>query len=315
VESYPGSSSSLPAIARAQLDRPDESGLITGSAQVSAVFNQPLLSQVVVPNDVGLEVSGFGDDAQTRWYAKGTVVETRSVSVSPLEVGLEFANGDAVILRSRLLLSGVLLLTAAKTGDNLTGTEVRLHLSISRLNESSNPSPEVVGQVTLRGGPGGTATVDRIGDFEAVDLAVTDLNILVPGLPLVKAVFFTGVEIPYEYEATVGEEFQLELIVSGTLETQAQGTGGAAVFGVPQLGLEQVLQRVRREDGGAALSNLITAHVDTTGQAYALDGGSEEVPVAGGRSGACGAAGLPVMGATAVLTLRRGRRRIRRRIG
>lgn len=271
VSTVPTTVPNPPAVAEAELNRVENEGNITAGGRAMAVFEPPNLSGFGLPNDVGLDLGCFSDDNETTWLVEGTVNERRTIRLSSNQSGTEIVAGPTERARSRIVLSGVMLMTSLDPARDMTGVEVELNVTVTKYDEMMTPPSEKVltGQLILRGGPGGAVTVaEATGAFADIAPPVLDFSALVVNLPLLKAIIFAGVELPYEYDYRPNRPFDLELEVSSQVRNIPGGTGGAAVFGLPQSGLGDILAKVKHDDRGDQLEAVISDHVDTTGAAY-----------------------------------------------
>jgi len=279
-----------PAVVRARLDRLASENDVTAAGQAVAVLDNPNLGVLGTPNDVGIDIGAFSDDPVSSWLVEGAVTERRLVVIGPNEVGGDFGRGARAEVESRVLVSGVMLITATNATMDLSGVEVRLEIAVTRsthvegaldqsplngLGSAQGQIPDeehdilLEGTVVLAGGLDGLVEIeDPTGAFENVPLDVVDFFSIPRELPLVQAILFTGLELPYKYEIIVGEPFVLELSVRSQVLAAPDGTGAAAVFGLPQDILGSVFERVKRDDRGRRLAAMISEYVDTTGQAY-----------------------------------------------
>lgn len=271
VSTVPTTVPNPPAVAEAQLNHVAPDGGVTAGGSAQAVFEPPNLSGFGIPNDVGFDLGCFTDDNETTWLVEGGVTERRTIVLDSNQSGTEIVVGPTERARSRILLSGVMLITSLDPVRDLSGVEIELNATITKYDEMATPPTEQVlaGQLVLRGGPLGAVTVaEATGAFAPVALTVLDFSALVVNLPLVKAVIFAGVELPYEYSYRPNRPFDLELEVSSQIRNIPGGTGGAAVFGLPQTGLGDILAKVKQDDRGDQLEAVIAEQVDTTGAAY-----------------------------------------------
>lgn len=296
-ESIPGTASGPPLHTRARLDRLDQNHIITGGGQALTVFQLPFLRLFGPPTDIGLDLAAFGDDPMTTWVVGGTATETRRLRVDPPELGGGIAVGMPTRLRSSVSMSGVILITSLHPFRDLTGAEVSINMTVVLRQMTLPGATPLVGSIRLHGGANGEIEVIRDGAFLNLSLPVIDLGGAIPSLPLIKAVIFPGLSTPYEYDVTVGEEYELELIFDVEARTLPGGVGVAAVFGLPQASLEGIFARVKNDDRGAALARAISERVDTTGWAY-VDGAAGQA--SGGAPAVCGIFGAEAMGISGV---------------
>ncbi|MBN2563126.1 MAG: hypothetical protein JXQ75_19555 [Phycisphaerae bacterium] len=321
-EAVPLTTPAPPAVARARLDRLLENGEVTAAGQAVALFDAPVFGGTGPPNDAGLDLGAFSDDSFTSWFVEGTVSEKRTIVLSAADVWEEQPQGqlptepppgESARVESRVILSGVMLITAMDPHRDLSGVEVRLTFSVTHRPEEEEPFPVLEGGVVLVGGQDGRVEVrEATGALAGVPLPVIGLPELGAELPLVGAIMFTGIELPYTYDVVFGEPFDLTLAVQSQVLTIPGGTGAAAVFGLPQEGLASVFDRVKKDDRGQRLAEAISQHVDTTGQTYQEQGGVSPAPFPFVFP-LCGGMGFEVVGLAIMgccLTLgRAGRRR------
>ncbi len=309
-EIVPTTTPTPPAISRARLERLDSTNTPTAAGDAVAVFETPSLFGGAPPNDVGIDLGAFSNDDRTSWFVEGRAYEVRTVVLQDSESqGNLLFGGPAVGGRSRITLSGVLIVASLDPSRDLTGVEARFSLRLDqRRSGPFAPPPQtlVSGEVALVGGPNGSVEITTAtGAFETMFIPILDFTIP-DALPLVRAVQFAGTEIPYDFEFGDNEQFELELSIAAELYAIAGGTAAGAIFGMPPDGLASVLDRVKQDDTGGRLAEVINQSVDTTGASY------------GGGSGPfaflfpmCGAAGIEAMFGFA-LGLCLFRRRIRR---
>ncbi len=299
-----------PASATARLDHLSELHELTAAAQALALFDNPSLAGLDNPNDVGLDLAAFSENQASSWFVEGIVNETRTIVIHPADVGLNRKVGDPAIARSRIVLSGVLIIAFEDIARDLTGTEVKFSLNLSKHQQDETAASLLQGEIVFSGGPDGKATISSAtGVFEGAFLPIVDFLGGLHGLPNVQSVPLAGMQLPYEYPYIVGEPFDLDLTVSSQIRTIPNGVGAAAVFGLPPDGIASILSRVKKDDSGAEMTDFIAEHVDTTGTAYV------GAPVAPLLLPFCGVLGIETLGAliagVAIVTTRR-RRRTRR---
>ena len=145
----------------------------------------------------------------------------------------------------------------------------------------------------------------RAGALNTIDVPVADFP-LGDEFPLVRAVIFQGVQFPFEYDFTVGESFDLELNVAAKVATTPGGVGAWALFGLPQDEIASIIDKVKKDDRGQRLTQMLAEHVDTTGAAYVNRPPVSFLP-------ACGVLGFELAGMSVVGGFLAARRRNRRR--
>lgn len=294
-ESVPQTALGPPITAFAQLDRLTTDGALTGGGRAVTMFQVPNLTGFFAPTDVGMDVGAFESDQFTHWTATGRFIETRSAVIGSGDfLGAPLLPGTEVTLRSRVVISGVLLIAAEDQTRDLTGTEVNMKMSVTRRRPGDVSIP-ISGEVSLSGGPDGVFNVTAIGVFQNVSLPLLDLATPIAELPFVSALAFTGLSFDYEYDVVAGEEYELELLFGAEVRTIPDGVAASAVFGLPQVQLPQILGRVKKDDRGEQLAEVISRQVDTTGRAYVDQVGSAGAPATGLQS-ICGVTGAESIG-------------------
>lgn len=270
LEVIPLTRSEPPLIVRARVDRLINPNEVLAAGQGLALLYAPNLTGTGNPSDIGIDIGAFTDDLDlmTHWVSTATVQSKRTLNLTAAEVGQQpgINTGRA---RSRVLLSGIMMLTATNPSRDMSAAEVTLAINLIRTQQGRAPLTAITGEVALVGGPNGQITVQRrTGVFANITLPVVDFGVEVPDTPLVRAIIFSGVEFPFEYDMTLNQPFDLDLSVTATVRTTPAGVGGLAVFGTPEEGLTEIFNRVKNDDRGFKLAQAIAARVDTTGQAY-----------------------------------------------
>ncbi len=293
-EAVPLTRTAPPAVARARLDRLQQDGGITAAGQAVAVLDAPNLFGLGSPNDVGLDLGAFSDDSFTSWFVEGAVTERRNINISPGEISGDYVPGERTTASSKVVLSGVMVITSLDRNQDLTGAEVSLLVRVTQREEDEDPLIVLEGAVDLEGGPGGSIEVgSATGVFEGNTPLIVDFSDLPVNLPLARAILFTGLVLPYEYEFMADHPFDLELQVESQILVPPNGTGAAAVFGLPQDGFAAVFSRVKEDDRGRQLADEIARHVDTTGAAYV---GAPVAPLLPPLFPLCGGLGVEAFG-------------------
>ncbi len=264
-ESLPGTTAVLPLLSQARLEKIEAEEVLGAGQGVSLLRRLP-----VGYTDVGMDLGAFSEDSSTSWYGSTAVTETRVILLNAADLPEARNPGDSAVVPAHIRLSGIMLITAMANVVDLSGTEVRLNVSVTRRDEQSGAALVLDGEVRLVGGPGRDVRVERAtGAFAPTPPAVAALPELTPEMPLVRAVLFTGQELQYDYPATAGQPFELELNTRVQVFTAGVGVGAAAAFGNPVDGLPSILQKTRRADAARRLVEVVQENVDTTGAAYA----------------------------------------------
>ncbi len=272
-DAVPAINATLPAVAEALLEESTTEGDTLALGRVRSILLEPNLSGIGNPSDVGIDLGAFADDSSTSWQVNGQVAETRTIVISAREAGGNLRVGSRETFRSRVLLSGIMLISSKSEMTDLSGALVNLRVVVLQRfpdEEGHEPVSVLSGSVSLAGGTNGTVHVDQAGGcFEGLSLPIIEFPSVLPELPVVRALVFTGLQLPYEYSAVVGRSFVLELQVTVDLETIPGGMGAGAAFGLPPEGLASVFAKTKgMETVGQRLAAMIAEKVDTTGKAY-----------------------------------------------
>ncbi len=289
-----------PITARSRLDRLLPGGEVAAAGQVVTILHEPDLTGSGRPNDAGLDLGAFSDDTISSWTVEGTVTEVRTLVLHPSDLGGDVRRGARTRVENRVVLSGVMLITADALDKDLSGVNARFSFEVIQRRPDHDPVSLLAGVLVLSGDANGIASItEASGAMAGAFLPVIEFPNVIEALPMVQAVPFTGLEFPYTYDIVVGETFDLELQVEATLQTTPNGTGAAAVFGLPQEGLASVIERVKAPDLGKQLTAMIANEVDTTGEAY-QDGGGTIVAPSPFLFPACGLMGFELIGLMAL---------------
>lgn len=266
----PGTQALPPAVARAKLDRLSTAGEVTASAQGVTVFERAGPGGSGPPNDVGMDLAAFSDDATTSWFVEGIGSETRTVVLNLGETGTQVAlPGSAFRAQSRLNLTGAMVISSKDETQDLSGVRVQFSFSILLRLMDGTTSTALAGEVVFVGGPNATAQVESTsGALAGAFLPMLDLGDQVPEMARAHTLIFPALSLPYEYTVTVGQPYELELKTQAQLTTVADGVGAAAVFGLPQEVLQQVFARAKIPEAGEAIARGIRAQVDTSGGGF-----------------------------------------------
>jgi len=307
-QSFPGTTAVPPVLARARLDQVDPGGAFRGSAQVSSIFTQPVAPFFLQPpSDVGIDVAGYSEDNRTYWTGNGVSSEKRMLRISAAELGSGFKTGDEATLRSRVLISGAMIMAAIHTGQDLTGALVKFQFSVTQRSASIGEKVVLYGSFTMTGQPNGKFTTASDGVLALQPPPTFDLNGVIPQVPQVQAILFTGISFPYDYKVKVDEDYELELLVGANIVTRNDGVGCAAIFGTPSVGIGEIFSRVKNDDSGLKVESAIADHVDTSGAAYVQPAVASPLNLCGAGNGS--ALALTLMAMIGWMASRRGSRR------
>lgn len=273
---FPETQSFLPLQVVARLVDPNEEA----AAVVAAQFADPRTSTGPDPDEFAIDVALNTLSSGVSYRARAQTEETRTVRFSPFEVG--GSNGDSVNITGSMSVDGALAIFAGNESVNLTGAEVRLTVTITKL--AGETAPETVFQGTLRiaGGANRQVTIAATGQFPTAGILNTDLAGIDPQLSVFRAFVFPNLVIQYPLRVVVGEEFDLHAVVFLEAENIPGETGVAALIGTP---LNSLLDVVTITEGQELAAKMDTAlkreRANPTGDAAFLPRGTPFLPACG----------------------------------
>jgi hypothetical protein len=309
----------FPVQVTSHLERPTVTGELVAAAQGFADVNEPDLAADANPEELGLEADAFSIDPEIAYQVTASAVETRTILLTPGELG----SGPGVEreVESRVFLSGAILVWSLEEGRDLTGLSAEVRFTIDQIRDGDADGVNVFSaSMGVRGLPD--------GEVEAVSEGVATFEfggpetILNPDEPDPQLEEYLGIlgsthvmlipdqEIAYTYQAEAGEEFDLRATFEVELVNLPDGTGVSAVFGREFEALADMINEAIPEvDGGAVEAGVNLAQASAT-----------VPPATGGRSSRssgtlCGALGFEALGmllfaAAVPLTARRRRARM-----
>lgn len=270
-----------------------------GGGSAAAGLFDPSTSTTENPAEFALQLSLSSASDAVRFEGSALAREERDVVFSPDEVNR--AAGERVQLIGRLFLDGALTAFAPQSSADLTGVSVAWHASVVQRLADGAEFKLFDGTLTLSGGAGGTATVEVSGDFPPGIVFVDGSG--APDLfPAFNIAVVPATAIDFEYEAIVGEEFQLIATMELTGANAAGFTGVTALVGAPQTDLPTVINETfGAPRGDQTLARIAAERADPTGEPLAA---SDPLRLCGlfGLESALGAA---LLGFTAIHRRRR----------
>lgn len=264
----PGTATQPPLLVRTKLSRTDPVSALVSGARGLVLFDAGKNGVPAAPNNVGMDIAAFSTSNASGWTVDGLATERRTIIIRPNDVGL--ANDRMVQVDSTLNFSGVLLITSPDPKQDLSGAEATVDFKVTQERAGDAPRDVLAGGAALMGNAPRAVASKTFGAVNGFFHGVISLDGVVPEFPVLRAVFFVGAlpidQYSYRYAAKVGETFDLVLTVHATVKTPPGQVGSVAVFGVPQEGFADLYQKAKGSDAGARLAEVISSHVDTTGQ-------------------------------------------------
>lgn len=262
-KSFPGTAGELPLQVFARLRPASE----IGAAAVAGQFADPTTLNQPNPEEFAINFSLASRSGIGFFEGDSTLIETRGVRFSAADLNNP-TDGQARV-RGRLFLNGALALFAETEGQSLEGASVRLAVSVDRIGPDGASVRVFDGSVELLGTASGV-DVQAAGTFPTGTLVLSNLSRFVAELPTFRALIVPALQIDYEYDATVDEEFTLRATVrmeGRTVEAEG-GVGVAGLLGAPTDALIDVLAVTRGIDGAAKMIQALeTERAEPTGAA------------------------------------------------
>lgn len=289
VESFPGTSATLPIEALAGLG--DFSGEFAADAggRSAATFSDPTLPDDPNPAEFGVEAVSYALDPSYAYDGDASATETRTIVLSPTELGVP-ALGDERLTVSTAFVEGAVLVWSDDAERNLTGLAAEFAFRIVQV-DTNGETVVFESELTVTGQPAGEVSLVRSSVLDATlggpevlaGVGGSDTQDVVDSLAAigrVHVVLVPAQSVQYAYFATAGEEFELRAEVTCRAVNLPGGTGAAAVFGRPFAGLEFALAPFTDQAKAAEIQAVLNEAMRTAES----DGGSV--------SPLCGALGL-----------------------
>lgn len=247
---FPETSDVLPLQVLAQLvsDEPEPA-----AAAAAAQFADPTELAQPNPEEFAVNMALGSVSPNVRYSGNATLTETRDISLSAEELGQ--AEGSTVAVGGRLFLDGALAIYAANTGADLSNSRVTLRVTVEKIGGSVGAGTVFSGTVELVGDSSGGVTVGSEGDFPTGTLIFSNVGGLIQEFAAFSLLIIPRIEIDYEYDTVVGEQFQLLATVTVDASNTGGDTGVAALLGTPTDALAAVIEAT---DGQAAATSFLS---------------------------------------------------------
>jgi len=224
---FPGSA--IPIHAQASLAGFDSSEQKVFGGVANVMVNEPQFNSAI-PADFLIETLAGGNDGVSVMQASTVGRQVRQLRLLSEEVN-DLPAGQEVTLRSTFFIDGVLAAVVSPDAGAVQGLRAGVTVNISQNGDASVFS----GRVELVGQADGSVGVEVDGDFAVTDFQLADVD-AGPDVGKVTLAVFDALELPYTYDAIVGESFELTAEISTEVEA-ISGTAGGAVFGTVPGGL------------------------------------------------------------------------------
>ncbi|MBI5864506.1 MAG: hypothetical protein HZB38_08360, partial [Planctomycetes bacterium] len=200
---YPGSSLPLQVLAQLSTD----ASQYPSAGAVAAQFADPT-TDPANPEEFAINLTLNSVAADVAYDGTAIAEETREIVFSAGELGLAAAAGVPQTVRGRLAIDGALTIIAADTTRDLTGSSVKLTVTVEQATESSTETV-FTGAVELAGRPDADVAVLAEGSFPTSRLILSNLAGLGADFGVFHVVIIPNITIDYNYTATVGTPLKL----------------------------------------------------------------------------------------------------------
>jgi len=218
---FPSTEQQTPVEAVARIQDENSSGIPLWSGFSRVLSNDPQYNDAL-PTDFIIESAAGSAQSNVSLQLRSRARQTRTVNVLASEFPT-FSSDAQLNLQSMFLLDGGLGAVVPVTAGSAAGLEMDLTLELSK-DEQQLWS----GGVTVMGQEDGSVTTATKGQLHANDFTVVPLD--VPGLANVLMVIFEDSPLFYEYQAGIGDTFELSAELTVDISVP-EGLGAGAAFG------------------------------------------------------------------------------------
>ncbi len=288
-EQTPGTTNILPAVATATLQI-TEGEASQGELLASAAVNPPAELPGAAHKDFNLEASGLSRIAGRGFTCDARSVETREIVLTAGE--LDLPPGEPIRVRSTLSLSaGVLLVTLPQSMADVRGT-----ISFTLTQRDSQGSRVLLdGMAEVFFDIDGALQFTATGDVPLTVVVPMNLTPASSEIDQAHLVLLPLLELPYEYDAVVGEPFDLVAEITASVDAPSGAQGGSAFVGQGPAALTDALN----EDLQVDLAPTVMEAIDLFGQQTTI---IDAVEVTRPEIRGCGGLGLETLFGALALT-------------
>ncbi len=252
-DSFPGSQADFPiqVVVRLDSQQSDAPAAATGAAQLA----DPQTSGEPNPSEFAVNIALNSRSSRIRYQSSTRIEETRVVRFDPGEISADSAVGDLESLFGRLYLDGALAIFADSNQTDLTGTNVKVHVTITLEQAGAAAQTVFNGAITVEGQPAGEINVSADGAFPVNSLVLSDLGGLLGGSNVFLLLVLPNLQLDFVYDVIVGQEATLNAVLELEADS-APESGVAAVLGTPTDAIDQVISIT---DGAEVAGKVIQA--------------------------------------------------------
>lgn len=278
-DTLPGTADAFPLQVAVRLAPVDAAG---AAGAVAAQVSDPTTASGPNPEDFAINLALNSRTTAIRYECSAKAEEFRRVVFTADETGR--IAGTTAPVRGRIYLDGAATLFAGESATDLRGASVSL--SVVVVKETAGAADKVLlsGSVELIGRDDGAVEVRADGEFPTDTLVLSDLGGLADDRPVFHLLLLPALQIEYDYDAVIGEEFTLRATVQCEA-ANVDGAGAALVLGGPSDSLADVIGLTEGNTASGKLLGAIAAE-------RAAPSGDLVFPQPPALGGICGALGL-----------------------
>ncbi len=236
-EDFPGTSDELPIAAVTKLVALDPE---EAAGSVAALFADPTELDQPNPEEFAMNFALSSVTPHTYYEALAASSEERDIVFSSAEI-VGTQDGDEIELIGRLFLDGALTIFAAESAKDISNVDVTLRVTVTKIASDETETTVFEGTVTLAGAADGQVTIEADGDLPTDTLVLSDLSVLNPDFGVFQVLIIPPMELDYQYDAVVGEQFTLAAKFQVEGRNDVDGIGCAAIIGTPVDSLNEVI--------------------------------------------------------------------------
>lgn len=264
-------------------------GAFPSAGAVASQFADPNNTLLANPEEFAINLTLNSVSPDVTYSGVAITEESRVVQFATGELGAGIGPGELGTARGRLFLDGALAIIAADSSRDLTGSTVRLSLTITRSTEGQSDETAFFGAVEIVGDSGGGVSVNSEGDLPTRSLILTNLGRFSDNFGVFHVLIIPNLQVDYSYTAVIGAPATLTATVRIDAADSPDNVGVAGVLGTPVGTLSQVLALTNGPDAASKTVDLLQRERENpTGQAAFPE---QPAPLFGG----CGLFGLEAL--------------------
>lgn len=237
------------------------------AASVAGQVADPTTVTTANPEDLSINFALSSIDEAIAHRGQATLTETRTIVLDPNDLGGELP-GTQVELIGTFFIDGALAILTENAGQDLTGTEIMVSVTITAASGDADPNEVFAGTITYTGTTGADATRTITGDLTALTTLDTQFALETPWFDTVNTLLIIASGVDYRFPAVVGEDVVLSITIELDCHNTPGGTAVAGILGTPLDTIVDVLSLV--QDSLAAQevqSKLLAARADANAAA------------------------------------------------